>query len=146
MSISKQLFNQVLRAHQALYIRTDGRIGRHLFGTKALLLRTTGRKSGVTRTNALTYSDDGDRHLVVASKGGAPEAPAWFHNLKAQPDVEIQIGRRRIPAHATIIGADDPDYARVWRIVNDGNSNRYEAYQSVTSRPIPVVALTERSS
>jgi deazaflavin-dependent oxidoreductase (nitroreductase family) len=142
MSISDSVFRAVLNAHQALYERTDGRIGENLFGTKALLLRTKGRKSGQVRTAALTFSPDGDRYLVVASKGGAPEPPAWLLNLRADPNPEIQVGRKRSGADVTIIESGDPDYARVWKIVNDGNSQRYEAYQRKTERPIPVVALT----
>lgn len=144
MAISDAVFRTVLNIHQSLYERTDGRIGENLFGTKALLLRTTGRKSGVTRTAALTFAKDGDRYLIVASKGGAPEPPAWLHNLRAQPQAEVQVGRRRMPATATIIESEDPDYARVWKIVNDANSNRYDAYQEKTERPIPVVALVAR--
>ena len=136
------ILGTVLKIHQALYIRTDGRIGENLFGTKALLLRTKGRKSGQIRTAALTFAPDGDRYLIVASKGGATEPPAWFLNLQADPHPEMQVGRERSPATVTVIDKDDPDYARVWRIVNDANSQRYEAYQAKTSRPIPVVALT----
>jgi deazaflavin-dependent oxidoreductase (nitroreductase family) len=142
MAITDHIFRGVLKTHQALYERTDGRIGENLFGTKALLLRTKGRKSGQVRTAALTFAKDGDRYLIVASKGGAPEPPAWFLNLRADPHPEIQVGRERSAATATIIESGDPDYERVWKLVNDGNSQRYEAYQRKTSRPIPVVALT----
>jgi deazaflavin-dependent oxidoreductase (nitroreductase family) len=105
------------------------------------MLSTTGRKTGQTRTNSLVYATDGDRYLVVASKGGAPNPPAWLLNLRAKPEVEVQIGRTRFPATGTEIGPEDPDYARLWKIVNDNNSDRYEAYQKKTTRPIPVVAL-----
>jgi deazaflavin-dependent oxidoreductase (nitroreductase family) len=142
MGVSESLFGGMLKTHQALYERTDGRIGENLFGTKALLLRTKGRKSGEVRTVALTFSKDGDRYLVVASKGGAPEPPAWLLNLRADPHPELQVGRERSGADVTIIESGDPDYARVWKIVNDGNSQRYEAYQRKCERPIPVVALT----
>jgi F420H(2)-dependent quinone reductase len=142
MALTDALFRGILKTHQALYERTDGRIGENLFGTKSLLLRTKGRKSGQVRTAGLTFSKDGDRYLVVASKGGAPEPPAWFLNLKADPSPEIQVGRERSTASVEVIESTDPDYARVWKIVNDGNSNRYDAYQAKTSRPIPVVALT----
>lgn len=141
MAIGDEIFSTVLRIHGAVYDRTDGRIGHRLLGVPALMLRTTGRRSGKTRTNSLVYASDGDRYVVVPSKGGAPEAPAWFHNLRANPAVEIQIGRERRPATATVIGEDDPDFQRIWRIVNDNNANRYEAYQARTTRRIPVVAL-----
>jgi F420H(2)-dependent quinone reductase len=143
MSLSESAFHTTLRIHQQIYERTDGLIGhRILGGHPALLLRTTGRKSGKTRTNALIYAKDGARYLVVASKGGSDQAPGWLFNLRAQPSVEIQIGRKRHPAAATVIEHDDPDYARVWKLVNDNNGGRYDAYQRQTSRPIPVVALT----
>jgi deazaflavin-dependent oxidoreductase (nitroreductase family) len=78
----------------------------------------------------------------VASKGGAPAPPAWFLNLQSNPEVEVQIARRRIPCSATVIGHDDPDFARLWKLVNDHNSGRYDEYQRKTDRPIPLVALT----
>jgi deazaflavin-dependent oxidoreductase (nitroreductase family) len=135
----------MLRIHQAIYERTDGLIGhRILGGLPSLLLRTTGRKTGEMRTNALIYANDDGRYLVVASKGGSDQAPGWLFNLQAKPDVEVQIGRKRVPATATVIGSDDPDYARVWKLVNDNNGDRYDAYQRSTTRPIPVVALTPK--
>src|SRR5438067_1853483 len=79
---------QVLRLHEALYKRTDGRVGHRMIGVPTLLLRTTGRRSGATRTNGLVYARDGDDYLVVASNGGADRAPAWLHNLRANPHVE----------------------------------------------------------
>jgi deazaflavin-dependent oxidoreductase (nitroreductase family) len=136
------LFGQVLRVHEALYKGTDGRIGHKMLGVPTLLLRTTGRRSGVTRTNALVYAADGDNYLVVASNGGADQAPAWFHNLKADSDVEIQIGREHQKAKARIVERSDPDFERRWRIVDENNGGRYSAYQEKTERQIPVVALT----
>ncbi|MFZ0040460.1 MAG: nitroreductase family deazaflavin-dependent oxidoreductase [Solirubrobacteraceae bacterium] len=142
MSIYESAFGAALKVQAFLYERTDGLVGHRILGVPCLMLRTTGRKSGQTRTNSLVYAQDGDRYLVVASKGGAPTAPAWLLNLRAKPEVEVQIGRSRFPATATEIGRDDPDYARLWKVVNDKNSNRYDAYQKKTTRPIPVVALT----
>ena len=142
MSIQEQAFHTVLRIHERVYIASDGRIGHKILGVPTLLLRTTGRRSGQTRTGALVYAKDGDRYLVVPSAGGADAAPAWLHNLRAQPNVEMQLGRRRQPATATEITHDDPDFQRVWRIVDDANGHRYDAYQAKTKRPIPVVALT----
>jgi deazaflavin-dependent oxidoreductase (nitroreductase family) len=135
----------VLRVHEQLYERTDGFIGHHLLGVPTLLLRTTGRRTGLTRTNALVYARDGDRYLIVPSNGGADRPPAWLHNLRAAPDVEIQIGRRREPATAEVIDRDAPDFARPWKLVNDNNHARYDGYQSKTSRQIPVVALTPKA-
>ena len=89
------------------------------WASRALLLRTTGRRSGATRTNALVYARDGDDYLVVASNGGADRAPAWLHNLRANPDVEIQIGRDRQPATARVVEQADPDFERLWTLVTD---------------------------
>lgn len=134
--------SQVLRAHEKLYVASDGRIGHKMLGVPTLLLRTTGRRSGATRTNGLVYARDGAEYLVVPSNGGADRAPAWLHNLQADPGVEIQIGRERQPATARVIEKADPDYERLWAAVNENNRDRYRAYQEQTARPIPVVALT----
>lgn len=136
------LTGQVLRIHQALYTRTGGRIGHHMIGVPTLLLRTTGRRSGMTRTNALVYARDGEDYLLVASNGGADSHPAWLHNVKAGPEVEIQVGRDRRQGTARVIEPSDPAYERVWKIVNENNRDRYSAYQEMTSRPIPVIAIT----
>jgi F420H(2)-dependent quinone reductase len=133
---------QVLRVHEAIYKATGGRIGHKMIGVPTLLLHTTGRRSGAPRTNALVYARDRDDYLVVASNGGADKAPGWYFNLRDKPDVEIQIGRSRRPARARIVAPADPDYARLWKIVNDNNRDRYYGYEKMTSRPIPVVALT----
>jgi deazaflavin-dependent oxidoreductase (nitroreductase family) len=133
---------QVLRFHEQLYKRTDGRVGHRMIGVPTLLLRTTGRRSGVTRTNALVYARDGEDYLVVASNGGADIPPAWLHNLRASPDVEVQIGRRRRKGTAKALEPTDPDYDRLWKVVNANNHDRYSAYQKQTTRAIPVVVLT----
>jgi deazaflavin-dependent oxidoreductase (nitroreductase family) len=134
--------SQVLRVHEKLYIASDGRVGHKIIGVPTLLLRTTGRRSGATRTNGLVYAPDGRDYLVVPSNGGADRAPSWLHNLQANPAVEIQIGRDRQSATARVIEKADPDYERLWAIVNENNRDRYRAYQEKTARPIPVVAVT----
>jgi len=136
------LTSQMLRLHQAIYERTDGRLGHRTIGVPTLLLRTTGRRSGATRTNGLVYARDGDAYLVVASNGGADSHPAWLHNVRAEPDVEIQIERERRKGIARIIEPSDPDYDRLWKIVNPNNRDRYSDYQAKTERPIPVIAIT----
>ena len=142
MSLYQRAFQTTLRVHAFLYERSGGLVGHRLLGVPCLMLRTTGRRSGQTRTNSLVYARDGERYLVVASKGGDPKAPAWLLNLRARPEVQVQIGRTRFPATATEIGPGDPDYARAWKLVNDNNGDRYIGYQQKTTRPIPVVALT----
>jgi deazaflavin-dependent oxidoreductase (nitroreductase family) len=136
------LFSTILRIHEKLYEVSDGRLGHRLLGVPSLLLRTTGRRSGVTRSNGLIYARDGADYLVVASKGGADQPPAWLLNLEAKPEVEIQIGRERQDATSKVVGPSDPGYARFWKIVNENNGDRYTSYQEATSRPIPVVVLT----
>ena len=136
------LTEQVLRIHERIYKATDGRVGHRMIGVPTLLLRTTGRRSGTTRTNGLVYAPDGADYLVVASNGGADRPPAWLHNLKADPGVEIQVGRERQRGTARVIEPSDADYDRVWKLVNENNHDRYTAYQKQTSRPIPVIALT----
>src|SRR5436190_19878698 len=133
--------SQFLRLHEALYKRTDGRVGHHMIGVPSLLLRTTGRRSGVTRTNGLVYARDDADYLVVPSNGGADRPPAWLHNLKANPQVEIQIGRERLNGTAAVVEPSDQRFERLWAIVNENNRDRYRAYQQATTRPIPVVVI-----
>ncbi len=144
MPLSDTAFRTALRIHQALYERTDGLIGHRILGVATLLLRTTGRRSGQTRTNALNYVEDGGRYIVVASKGGAPTPPAWLLNIQANPEVEVQIARRRIPCTATVLDHDHPEFERLWKLADDENAGRYAAYQRSTQRQIPLVALTPK--
>ena len=132
---------RVFRIHDAVYQKTNGWIGHRTLGVPSLLLHTVGAKTGAARTASLSYARDGDDYLIVASKGGDPTAPGWYHNLKANPSVEINVGPKRFGVTAKPVLPDDPDYARLWQIVNKNNSNRYVAYQKKTSRPIPVVVL-----
>lgn len=136
----------LLRVHNAVYIRSGGRVGHRLFPGVApnLLLHTTGARTGKRRTTSLSYARDGANYLIVASKGGDPRAPGWYHNLRADPEVEINVGPRRFPVTAAPVLPDDPAYPRLWRIVNDNNGDRYIDYQRRTSRPIPVVVLSPR--
>jgi deazaflavin-dependent oxidoreductase (nitroreductase family) len=132
----------MLRLHEQLYVRSDGRFGHGMIGVPTLLLRTTGRRSGATRTNGLVYARDGNDYLVVPSNGGAPRHPGWLHNVRANPEVEVQIGRERRRGTARVVEPSSPDYDRLWRIVNENNRDRYYGYQKKTDRPIPVVAIT----
>ncbi|WP_454198294.1 nitroreductase/quinone reductase family protein [Nocardia sp. Marseille-Q1738] len=137
------LFIKVLKAHQWVYENSGGLVGhRLLLGNPTLLLRSVGRKSGEQRTSALTYARDGEEYLVTASNGGSPRPPGWLANLKARPECEIQVGRRKLAVRARPTLPDDPDYARRWAIVDKVNQGRYSAYQKLTKRPIAVVVLT----
>ena len=133
---------QILDVHEKVYKATDGRIGHKVLGVPCLLLRTKGRRSGQTRTNGLVYAKEGSDYVVVASKGGDPKHPAWFLNLEANPEVGIQVGRRRQKGRARVVESSDPDYGRLWKLVNENNKDRYDAYQEKTDRPIPIVVIT----
>jgi deazaflavin-dependent oxidoreductase (nitroreductase family) len=142
--VEEKLLPQVLRVHDTVYRKTNGWIGHRTLWIPSLLLHTVGAKTGKQRTTSLTYARDGSDYLVVASKGGDPKAPGWYHNLKARPDAEINVGPKRFGVTARPVLPGDPDYERLWEIVNKNNSNRYKAYQQKTSRPIPVVVLTPK--
>jgi F420H(2)-dependent quinone reductase len=136
-----------VRVHDGLYQRSRGWIGHRIPGApNSLLLHTVGARTGLPRTNSLSYARDGSAknsaYLVVASNGGDRRAPGWYHNLKARPDVQINVGPRRFAVTATVVLPEDPDYARQWRIVNANNANRYDGYQARTSRPIPIIRLS----
>ena len=129
--------------HDAIYQGTNGWIGHRLPGAPAaLLLHTVGAKTGKARTTSLTYARDGDDYLVVASKGGDPRAPGWYHNLRPTRTSKSTSGQSDSPSRRQPVVPEDPDYSRLWRIVNKNNSDRYSGYQKRTTRPIPVVGLT----
>lgn len=147
LSWIEKLGVRVLGLHSQIYQRTNGWIGHTVPGLPPnLLLHTVGAKTGKARTSTLSYARDGDDYLIVASMGGAPRSPAWYHNLKSNPEVEINVGPKRLRATARPVLPDNPEYARLWRIVNANNADRYNGYQRRTTRPIPVVALTPASS
>ena len=141
MSIGSRLERQYLRLHQAVYELTDGRLGHRMVGSPSLLLRTIGRRSGQRRTSALIYALDGRDYVLVASNWAQERDPAWLLNIRANPSVEVQVARRREPATARVVEADDADYARLWAIANRGNRDRYTAYQARTKRQIPIVVV-----
>ena len=94
VSITTALQRGFLTAHQVTYEGTRGWVGHRVLGVPTLLLRTVGARTGKPRTAALVYARDGDDYVVVASNGGDDRAPGWLHNVRARPDVEVQIGRR----------------------------------------------------
>jgi deazaflavin-dependent oxidoreductase (nitroreductase family) len=125
--------------HVRRYRETGGQVGHDWEGTQTLILTTTGRKSGEQRDNALIYGRSGDAYLIVASKGGSDQPPAWYLNLQAHPeDVEIQVWdeRFRVQAH----DADDEEKPAMWAEMVS-HWPQYEEYQAKTERPIPVVVL-----
>lgn len=138
----ERVMGPMLTVHQWLYEHSDGRIGASFGGRPMLLLRTVGRRTSQLRTSALLYVRDGDAYVVIASKGGAPHHPGWFHNLIAQPYAEIQVGRARIPVRARV--AEGDERSRLWPRADEVNQGQYATYQSRTSRVIPVVVLEPR--
>jgi deazaflavin-dependent oxidoreductase (nitroreductase family) len=142
MGLANGFENAFMRLHQSLYVRTDGRVGHGmLVAVPSLLLRTTGRRSGVERTTALVYARDGEDYVLVASNGARDVSPGWYFNLCADPRVELQVRRKRIPGVARAVNKGDADYERLWRLVNDANKGRYDGYQKKTARPIPLVSV-----
>ncbi len=124
--------------HVKRYQETDGAEGHEWEGTHALLLTTTGRTSGASRTTPLIYGTDGDDYLVVASKGGADEPPAWYRNLTARPDGGLQVlgDGSRAPART----ATAEEKARLWPTMV-AEWPAYDEYQAKTERDIPIVVL-----
>lgn len=104
-----------------------------------LLLTTTGRKSGKLRVSPLGYIRDGDGYVVVASNGGRDRMPGWYYNLKAHPDVAVQVGDRRFRAVAQEVDAGRR--SQVWEALIRERP-RYQGYQQKTSRVIPLIRLT----
>lgn len=141
-STVERVLGKGLTLHQWLYQTTDGRVGASIGGRPMLLLRTVGAKTGAARTSALLYVNDGEHWGVVASKGGSPTHPGWFHNLMAQPDVEIQVGRQRIAVRAHL--AEGDERARIWAKADEVNKGQYAEYQTRTDRTIPVVVFERR--
>lgn len=143
-SLAEKTLAGFIRFHDRVYRGTRGWIGHRMMLIPSLLLHTVGAKTGEPRTAALAYGRDGDDYLVTASNGGAPRSPGWYHNLKARPDVEINVGPRRFGATARPVLPDDPTYDRLFTIVNKVNKGQYARYQEQTSRPIPIVVLTPK--
>ena len=111
------------------------------FGDRLMLLTTVGARSREERISPLMYHRDGERYIVVASKGGAPDNPAWYLNLKANPDATIEIGRDSYPVTAT--EATDGDREQLWRKMTAVYPT-YDEYQKKTTRRLPVLRLTRR--
>lgn len=130
-------------AHTFLYQRTGGRLGHSIPGVpgKMLLLDHLGAKSGQPRTSPLLYVDDGADVVIVASKGGFPKNPAWFHNLVANPDTTVQIGTERRPVHARVARPEERD--RLWKMAERAYGG-YADYRARTDREIPLVVLEPR--
>jgi deazaflavin-dependent oxidoreductase (nitroreductase family) len=115
-----------------------GKVGGMFEGAPVLLLTSTGAKSGQPRVSPLVYTTDGDRLVIIASKGGAPTNPDWFHNLRANPEVTLEVGTERFPARASV-----PEGEERQRLFDQMAAQMpgFADYQRDTSRQIPVVVL-----
>ncbi|GAA2410318.1 nitroreductase family deazaflavin-dependent oxidoreductase [Actinomadura vinacea] len=127
--------------HVRAYRESGGEVGYMWNGAPTLLLTTVGRRSGRPRTIAIIYGRDGNDHLLIASRGGAPKHPHWYLNLQANPEAEIQVKSEiiQVTAH-TAAEAEKP---RLWKIMT-GIWPNYDVYQERTDRIIPVVVLRPR--
>ncbi len=138
MSTVKDWNTEVIEEFRA----NDGKVGGYFAKMNLLLLHTTGAKSGKPRLNPVAYTRDGDRFVVIASKGGAPDNPAWYHNLVANPQVRVEVGTESFDALATV--AEEPERTRLF----DQMAAIYPGfadYQKKTERVIPVVTLEKLS-
>jgi deazaflavin-dependent oxidoreductase (nitroreductase family) len=130
----------ISRTHVALYKLTSGRVGAKLAGKPGILVRTIGARSGKVHTICLPFLPyEGDR-VIVASFGGGPKNPAWYHNLRAHPDVVVRDRGRVFWAHATVIEGDERP--AVWDAVV-ADAPWYATYQTRTTRTIPLIRLRE---
>jgi deazaflavin-dependent oxidoreductase (nitroreductase family) len=135
MSTSYQEFNRNLIKD----LRTNGKPTSGPFlGREVLILTTRGARSGEVRENPLVYTRDGDQYVIVASKGGAPTHPAWFHNLVKHPEVTVEVGKEKFKARAHVAQGDE--HERLYTQHADINPTFHD-YRKRTTRKIPVILL-----
>lgn len=140
-TLGHKAFTRLAGANVRVYRWSGGKVGGSLDGTPLLLLHHVGRKSGVARVMPLVYLPHGDDVVIVASMGGAPKSPAWFHNLRASPDTLVEIGRERRPVRARVV--DSAEKAELWpKLV--AQFPPFGGYQERTDRDIPVIVLERR--
>jgi F420H(2)-dependent quinone reductase len=125
-------------AHAGVYRATGGKLFGRMGKSPILLLNTVGRKSGKKRTSPLLYVMDGEDFVVIASKGGAATHPAWYLNLRANPEATVEIGDREVRVEAEV--ADPEDKARLWQKMVEMYPT-YDDYQRKTEREIPLLVL-----
>jgi F420H(2)-dependent quinone reductase len=136
------LLTRLMGGHAKIYRATRGLIGYKTPGfPDVLLLDHVGARSGTRRTTPLVFARDGENIVLIASKGGYPKNPAWYHNLKANPDTTIQIGSELTPVHAREATPDE--YERLWGLAVEVYRG-YEAYRRRTQRKIPLMVLQPR--
>jgi deazaflavin-dependent oxidoreductase (nitroreductase family) len=118
-----------------------GVVGGHFDGMNLLLVHTTGAKSGLKRINPVAQIMDEDRYIIIASKGGAPTNPDWYYNIKANPEVTIEVGTQKFPALAAI--TEEPERSELFEKMASQYPG-FEDYKEKTKRVIPVVTLTRQ--
>ena len=116
----------------------EGRVGGQFAGRTLLLLHTIGAKSGQERVNPLAYVSDGERYVVIASKGGAPTNPDWYYNIRAHPVVTVEVGTETFQARAEELS--EPERTRLYNKMAE-TSPTFAEYQQKTKRKIPVISL-----
>jgi deazaflavin-dependent oxidoreductase (nitroreductase family) len=137
-AMDRKTFNQaVIEEFRA----NRGKVGGQLKGAPLLLLTTKGARTGRPRVNPLAYTTDGDRYVVIASFAGGPKSPPWYHNLIANPDVEVEVGAERFRATASLV--KEPDRTRLYKQMAEAMPVFHE-YQKKTERIIPVIALSRK--
>ena len=117
----------------------DGKVGGRFEGKTLLLLHTQGAKSGQERINPVAYVRDGDRYVVITSKGGAPTNPSWYYNLLANPLVTVEVGNEKFQTRATV--AEEPERTRLYNKMVEMMPG-FDDYRRKTTRAIPVIVLT----
>ena len=136
------LLRRLTDVHTAIYRASGGLVGHRFPGTPpVLLLDHVGARSGRRRTTPLAYGVDRENLVLVASKGGNPRSPAWFHNLVANPDTTVQVGGERRNVHARVASKAQRD--RLWKLMV-GVYGGYEDYRRRTQREIPLIVLEPR--
>ncbi len=136
------LLGRLMKGHTVAYRVTHGVVGHRFPGLPPmLLLDHVGAKSAQRRTSPLEYTRDGNQLVLVASKGGHPRNPAWFHNLRANPDTTVQVGSERRQVHARV--ARPEERGRLWDMAVETYSG-FDEYQQRAEREIPLVVLEPR--
>jgi deazaflavin-dependent oxidoreductase (nitroreductase family) len=122
----------------------NGKVGGYFAGANMLLLHAAGAKTGKPRTNPLVYVTDGDRLVIIASKGGAPSNPDWYYNLLANPLVTVELGNEQFQARATPV-TEEPERSRLYAKMVDHRAG-FAEYEEKTSRKIPAIILERVSA
>lgn len=138
MSSPNEWNNAIIKEFRA----NNGKVGGNFAEMPLILLHTIGAKSGEERINPVAYTMDGDRLVIIASKGGAPTHPDWYYNIAANPSVTVELGTEQFEAQAAI--TDEPERTRLYRQMAAIRPN-FAEYEKKTTRKIPVIVLTRKA-